>query len=294
MELQEYLDYAKNLINIGGPNPDEYEDLTSACHALRDMNLSTSDVALLHEVLKPILDIDSVFGFAFLKPHGYSGDFEMINRIYQQWTSPDSTKFHKWDGFFHHLDSATAVRNRKQYLINQLNQLTERKESPRVLNLASGPCSDLYEFFSTNEHSENLHVDCLDMDKNAIEFGSTMCDRYWESITFINKNAFRYRPTVEYDLIWSAGLFDYFSDKLFIRLLQNMYSYLAEDGKLVIGNFSNKNTTRGVMEIIGQWYLHHRSESDLIEIGIKAGIPKEKINIFSEETGVNLFLHADK
>ncbi len=293
MEFREYLNAAEALVIRGGPEPEEYEELTLACQNLNEMNLSLEDTQKLHRVLKPILNKDSVIGFSYLKPHGYSGDFEIINKMYQRWVSPDKNDFHKWDGFFHNLHSVRAVRNRKQYLINELNQLIERVDSPRVLNLASGPCSDLHQFFIMNPKTK-IHFDCLDMDRKAIDFGSCVCDNYIDSITFINMNAFKYNPTTQYDLIWSAGLFDYFSDKLFIRLLRKMYRSLSSDGKLVVGNFSDYNPSRGAMEILGQWYLHHRSEDTLIDIAIKAGISRNKINVHSEGTGVNLFLHLNK
>ena len=63
---------------------------------------------------------------------------------------------------------------------------------------------------------------------------------------------------------------------------------------MAIGNFSDDNPSRGVMEIFGQWYLHHRSKDTLRELAVKAGIPETKIEVYSEETGVNLFLHLKK
>ena len=44
-------------------------------------------------------------------------------------------------------------------------------------------------------------------------------------MTFLNTNAFRYRPEHDYDLVWSAGLFDYFKEKLVKRLI-NRYLIL--------------------------------------------------------------------
>jgi hypothetical protein len=73
-----------------------------------------------------------------------------------------------------------------------------------------------------------------------------------------------------------------------------MYNLLEKGGELVVGNFSTNNPSRGLMEVMLQWYLHHRDEEMLVELAIKAGIPAHKIRVNAEQTGVNLFLHMLK
>jgi SAM-dependent methyltransferase len=233
-----------------------------------------------------------MIGFTFQKPHGYAGDFELIDRIYSQRKS-NNKSLHRWDSFYHDLEAATAVRNRKQYFKN-LVDLTENKQAnPLVLNLGSGPCSDLYEYLQKSP-KQSVRFECLDMDETAIEFGSVVCDNYIDDIKFIHKNAFRFKPSYQYELIWSAGLFDYFNDKLFVRLLNRMYGLVKSGGEIVIGNFSNNNPSKAVMEVFGQWFLYHRSEEKLVQLAMMAGIPRDLINVSQEEAGVNLFLHVRK
>ena len=185
------------------------------------------------------------------------------------------------------------MRNRKQYFINVVSRLNDSKAPAFVLNLGSGPCTDLYEYLY-GVGQNHLHFDCLDMDVNAIEYSQVVCDNYYESVKFLHQNAFKYRPNRQYDLIWSAGLFDYFSDKLFVRLLNRMYALLAENGEIIVGNFSPDNPSRGIMETFAQWYLHHRTKSELVDLAKSAGISSNKIEVRSEELGVNLFLHVKK
>lgn len=283
----------ETIMKNGGPELHEYDYLLEISDHFTTQKLTIEEAAQLHEIIEPMLNLDCVVGFCYLKPHGYTGDFEIIDKMYQHWVSPKSPKFHKWDNFFHSLHSVRAVRNRKDYLVKQLTKLETKIEKPRVLDLASGPCTDLYEFFKLNPQSK-IQVDCLDMDEQAINYASVICDNYVEHISFINRNAFRYRPKHKYDLIWSAGLFDYFTDKLFLRLMANMYNNLEDGGMLVVGNFADHNPSRGAMELFGQWYLHHRSEEELFGLAQKIGVPENKINVFSEATKVNLFLHIEK
>ncbi|MEH6456221.1 MAG: class I SAM-dependent methyltransferase [Cocleimonas sp.] len=289
MEASLYFNSVQKIIANGGPEPSEYSFIKS----LPDLStISLTDEAQIYDILSPILDVKSLLGYTFQKPRGYAGDFELIDRIYNKWIS-DDVDFQKWDTLYHELESSKAVINRKKYFIDEITSLNNKKQKLEVLDLGSGPCTDLYEYlYKTKENY--LYFDCLDMDEGAIEFGLGVCDNYYKNVSFINKNAFRYNPDKEYDLIWSAGLFDYFSDKLFVRLLNRMYTLLSVDGELIIGNFSTTNPSRRMMETYAQWYLNHRSEEELIELAIKAGISEDKLEVRSEELGINLFLHAKK
>ena len=110
----------------------------------------------------------------------------------------------------------------------------------------------------------------------------------------MNKNVIRHTPDKKYDLIWSAGLFDYFKGKHFVYLLKKYYEFLKDDGELIIGNFNSENPSRRIMEILGDWFLYHRSEDELKKFAIQAGIPESKIEVFREPLGINLFLRVKK
>lgn len=288
--VAEYLEVADKIIKRGGPEVSEYEYIKNIPSEMLEIPLE--EQLKVYELLSPLLVTDSMLGFTFRKPHGYAGDFELIDRIYRKRESQNKNLY-KWDRFYHDLEAAEAVRNRKKYFKDLANNIEARYGSAKVLNLGSGPCFDLYEYLrSKAKHS--LSFDCLDMDKTAIEYGEVVCDNYVDHITFINKNALTFNPDYKYELIWSAGLFDYFNDKIFVRLLRRVYALLKSGGELVIGNFSTYNPSRSVMELYGQWYLHHRSEETLIELAIEAGVPRDLIEVSQEDVGVNLFLHLRK
>jgi extracellular factor (EF) 3-hydroxypalmitic acid methyl ester biosynthesis protein len=97
-----------------------------------------------------------------------------------------------------------------------------------------------------------------------------------------------------YDLIWSAGLFDYFKDKHFTFLIRKYINCLEEDGEMVISNFSTKNPTKRLMEVLSDWYLNLRTESDLFRIASDANINKELVSVDKEPLGINLFLKIRK
>ena len=59
---------------------------------------------------------------------------------------------------------------------------------------------------------------------------------------------------------------------------------------MVIGNFSTKNPSKMLMEIVLDWHLNYRSESDLFRLASDAGIDKEMVSVEKEPLGINLFL----
>jgi len=290
--VERYFNVVGEIINRGGPDESEYEFLKQVPKDLSDSSLEEQQE--VYKVLSPLLTEESMLGFTFKKPHGYAGDFELIDNIYSQKKSDNKTLI-KWDNFYHSLEAAEAVRNRKKYFKTLVHKTETKNKSARVLNIGSGPCSDLVDFLKTKTKKKHtLNFECLDMDQKAIDYGSAVCDNYMDHITFIKQNVLRFKPGYQYELIWSAGLFDYFNDKIFIRLVNRIYALVKSGGELVIGNFSTYNPSREIMEVYGQWYLHHRSEETLVELAVKAGVPRDLISVSQEEVGVNLFLHLRK
>ncbi|MCB1097682.1 MAG: class I SAM-dependent methyltransferase [Verrucomicrobiae bacterium] len=121
-------------------------------------------------------------------------------------------------------------------------------------------------------------------------YAKNLCKEYGERISFHNSNALRYRSKRAYDLIWSAGLFDYFDDKIFVFMLVRLREMLSQNGKIVIGNFSTQNPSKHYMELF-DWHLYHRSPQSLRYLAKRAGFNPESIKVRKESLGVNLFLH---
>lgn len=255
---------------------------------LKDCELLEEQLAQIHGEFGDAFSSETMQGFAFQKPHGYSGDFEILDRIYQKRISAQP-HLSKWDIFWHKHSAARAVRNRVQYfhsrLKNNYKKIPDCKNYD-VLNLASGPGRDILYFLDKNPKL-NIFIDCIEQDKNAIEYATALCKIHLNKVNFIKMNALRLK---QYDLIWSAGLFDCFNDKLFIRMLKKLKGLVSSDGEIVIDNFSTENSSKPFMGIF-EWHLNHRSPQTLKELALSAGFKLEQISIKKEESGVNLFLH---
>ncbi|HET6569415.1 MAG TPA: class I SAM-dependent methyltransferase [Rhodothermales bacterium] len=299
--LEERIRYIESMVANGGPDPSEYAAfgvwLKEVDEDLRAGYMSRADLSVLRRAFGEALSSETLQGFSYSKPHGYSGDFEIIDRIYTEHTS-DNTHLRKWDVYCHSQSGPKAVRNRKSYFVQLLRALASASgsdENASVLNVASGPCRDILEFLSDpGDKPCDFQFECVDSDAQAIEFAGNLCSPFASQVSFTKANALRYRPNRQFRLIWSAGLFDYLEDNAFAFLLTNLLSMLEDKGELVIGNFARGNPTRPYMEIVGDWYLNHRSDGDLVRLAKACGIHQRDIRIGQEPEGVNLFLHIKR
>ena len=288
-------EYLKKLAGDGGPEESQYEELNSIFSSIqkkrregviKDYDLEKSWQDMADAFYTP----DTMQGFATIKPYGYSGDFEIIERIYEYWKSPKEYLVN-WDYFFHAQAAPCAVRNRRQYFLDLLGRLNNSKPSPRVLNIASGPAREVVDFLSSKDDS--IFFECVDCDEHAIAYSSNMAKRVDHHVRFHCANAFFFSTKNLFDLVWSAGLFDYLDDRSFKILLKKLLRFVNVDGELVVGNFSPSNTTRDYMEF-GNWHLNHRTTEELIQLAQEVGVPEEKVFVRSEPLGINLFLHIRK
>jgi len=162
-----------------------------------------------------------------------------------------------------------------------------------VLNVASGPGRDMYEFLG-DSHEEKVFFDCVEFDKDATVYAKRVCSDFLNRIKFINKNVVSYKTKKRYRLIWSAGLFDYFNDKGFIFLLRRLYRFLDEPGEIVIGNFSNNDLVEDYLNVMLDWNLNLRNENKLKSLANSIGINNNDIKVGNEPLGINLFLHIKR
>ena len=280
------------IIARGGPVPPDYAALDAWAANLHEQItaglVSRDELASVRSHFDGAFSPETLQGFALAKPHGYAGDFEIIDRIYQQFITPVS-HLRAWDVFWQAHAAPTAVRNRKSYFHDLLTRHASRRQPLRVLKVATGPGRSMFEWLTTHPAAQVM-LDCVEIDAAAIQYATNLNRSFLDRITFIHKNALRYRPARQYDLIWSAGLYDYFDDRMFRVALRRLLPVIAPGGELVIGNFSHYNPSRCWMEL-SEWFLHHRSADQLFALARQCGVSPDRLSLGRETQGVNLFLH---
>jgi len=230
------------------------------------------------------------------KPLGYAGDFLLIDWIYTQKTS-DSPHGKFFDSLFHSFEAAQSVRNRKEFFIKKCIEITKTTAEPfTVLDIGCGSCRDVHEAFEAVSSWDNLYFHCVDQEKEAIKYARELFrDKPYNSHIFLEQaNVFFIKKDKTYPLVWSAGLFDYLDDRTIRVLLKKLWRIVSPGGQIIFGNFSPKNPTRKGMELVGKWFLIHRTAEQLLDICQNSGLNYSKIEIESEPQGINLFCTIQK
>ena len=228
---EEDRNFLNALVEKGGPDPHEYSEFAAIVNNLEDQELD-----YFRNVICKSLNENTLIGHGFVKPFGYPGDFTIIHNIYKVHVNPDN-KYGNWDRFFQNQAGAQAVRNRKDYFLKRCAEIEKGAgEVKHVLILGSGPATDVNEYLQNNPESK-IKFDLVDFDQNAIDFAKKQNEPFKDSIKYFKINVLRYKPYQWYDLIWSAGLFDYFKDRHFVYMINKYYKYLLMVESLLLGIF---------------------------------------------------------
>lgn len=237
------------------------------------------------------------------KPYGYAGDFKMMDSIYDN--SPKTQGFDRlFDNYMQTSTISVAVRHRKEDFKKIITwMIRERTKRPLYLmSLACGPSRELREI--TQDISldwQNVHVDCLDHDPNALDYSRKFFE-HLPTFRFFKKNAVRMALSKKitqdferrYDLIYSTGLFDYLDERVSIRLIRNLKSLLTPGGILAISDVQDKfsNPSLPFMELVGRWDLLYREADEFRKIFIESGFRPEQLSFRFEQQGIMQYIIA--
>jgi hypothetical protein len=289
LSLKNCVEKIEHYVQNGGPEESEWDELNNLINKIHSnvvhQKFNETDLHKIIDAFGDSLTVETIHGQMYLKPYGYSGDYDIIDKIHTNFINENYKLFNNYSI---NLCGAQAVRNRKNYLNNSIVSITNSHQL-NILNIASGPCRDIKEFYDGNKDAK-IHFDCVEFDPKAIDYAISVLDGYSKNVNFINKNALRFTTDKKYDLVWSGGLFDYFDDNIFVRLLKRYSTFLKENAELVIGNFSPNNPSKAYMELMN-WKLNYRDKNHLLQLAEQAGLDMNNVFVDSEPLGINLFLH---
>lgn len=253
-----------------------------------------------------------LFNRSITKPLGYAGDYEMMNIIYRNTYEGEDLFSQVMNKVDCEGTAARAVRNRRTYLCRKMVNLVSGNASQSDLKIMSVACGPAHEFvdmlrgFEGKPFPFSIRFVAMDQDMMALEDARDRINPMVKgsphiSVHFEHDNI--KRLIVEkgnhrdlyggLDLIYSAGLFDYLSDRASNRLIHKLYSFLKPGGLLIIGNFGLYNPQRFVMEYGAEWFLIHRGEYEFRMLAEDLpGLPE--LSVEKEPEGVNLFLNIRK
>ena len=235
---------------------------------------------------------------SFNKPLGYAGDYQMMQIIYNSDQIEGDLVTQCLQKLYLSHPNAKAVRNRRVLMKEKILEAAGKNDECFVLSVACGPAREIADLVESQDQSvlDKLRIFLLDQDENALEQAQRniyMAQRLNDKsvqVNFLNKNIKDILTdslvSANFNLIYSAGLFDYFNDKSATAFAKSLYEYLAPNGRLVIGNFKSVEENQALMELVLDWYLIYRSPDDMKRIfeGFSDSLELEQ-----EKEGINLF-----
>jgi extracellular factor (EF) 3-hydroxypalmitic acid methyl ester biosynthesis protein len=242
------------------------------------------------------------------KPLGYAGDYEMMNMLYRE-HAEGADLFGKAINLYATAETAARANvNRIHYLVGKIEASMQRCPGRRirVASIGSGPGQEIQSLLSTKPGlGPFLDVALIDQESRAVAY----CERAISSLAQSTGALVRVIPESvrrllsgralsaalgERDLVYSAGLFDYLSDRMFSALLATLYDALVPGATLAVGNVATGNPSRWAMEYFSEWFLMHRSAHELVALADGLTPQPSSVCVESEPLGVNLFLVLER
>jgi hypothetical protein len=246
---------------------------------------------------------------AYLKPLGYPGDYLVMDHIYAGVPAGDSP--------FGKVAHALAVHigqfvvKRKDLVRQAIADAVGRHTGPApcvVASLGCGPAREVVEFLARDPlASRPARFFLVDHDGAALRFagrqaGAALAGGLGEGAAQIelrHLSVLRLLRELEpeallpaADLVYSAGLLDYFSDRTCRILTHRLYAALRPGGQLLLGNMKAGTDMVWPLELIADWSLGYRSAESLF--AWTEGLAGAEISLRTEGTGYDYLLSVRK
>jgi SAM-dependent methyltransferase len=221
-----------------------------------------------------LLHRDPYTNYAWTKPRGYAGDAVLMDYLYYNQLPAGADDMGR--SIFPVITRAftsMSVRYRRQLLRSLIDDTVTAARQARILSVAAGHARELEGSLVANEIFDGEFV-ALDQDAlSCAEIDRANQGRRVRTINMGVIDLLR-RKDLDlgaFDLIYSAGLFDYLSDTLARRLVKHLLRLLRPGGRLLIANFVPTTRDRGYMELFMDWNLLFRDEEQLVRLAQDAG-----------------------
>jgi len=225
---------------------------------------------LLKHPIKDVLMQDPLTARAFNRPRGYAGDAALLDMIY----FPGKMDFSNVTSLGRQLYNYTAktsvcrtLTKRVRLVSSYIDKVAEQKPNARALSVACGHCREA-EFSKAIQNNELAELVALDNDNASLElvkqeYGSFRINQAHLSVADLIKGRNNFG---KFDLIYSAGLYDYLGKRFAQKLTAQLYNMLAPQGKLILINIAPDYDEIGFVESYMSWAMIGRGKTELLEL----------------------------
>jgi extracellular factor (EF) 3-hydroxypalmitic acid methyl ester biosynthesis protein len=261
--------------------------------------------AFAQRELHPLMMVSPFMYRAYTKPLGYAGDYQMVNMMLGEPWEGASTFAKVLNASALRHDAPAAHRNRIQLMTKMLREEAARVLAEgrrfRVLNIGCGPASEVRAFIDSDPAADRTDIHLVDFNTETLEFVRKNLLPYahqrrpemnleieQRSVHEIIQQSLE-QPNVrprQYDMVYCAGLFDYFRDATCGALVQLFHSWVSDGGAVLVTNVTPTHSSIAIMSLILEWNLELRGEREMRELVPELGYQET----YCDETNVNVFL----
>ena len=248
-------------------------------------------IAQSHPVSK-FFHQDPLTRWSFEKPRGYSGDAHLLDFIYgdpsvDEEVAGASPLGKALNGCLRQAAASAAVRERRDLLTQHVDEIAAARGSDaEILTIAAGHLREANRSSALQEGRIKRWV-ALDQDPLSVgsiirDFRGTAVDAIDGSVRGLLTNAYKLG---RFDFVYAAGLYDYLTDNVAVKLTQRCMQMLKPNGVMLFANFSRDISDDGYMETFMNWALLLRSEAEMWRI-VNASVDRNTVEA-SVEFGAN-------
>lgn len=252
-----------------------------------------------HPAIRRIRECPLTARCAF-KPRGYAGDAVMIDYIYGTGDVAGPAEMSLAKSLFAYTSASPpsrAVRYRRHRLADLIDscateQIHRNQQGLRILSVAAGHGREL-ELSAAFRSGLISEFVALDQDAQSLQELSRAYASMPTKITTLEmgvKSLLGGKHGLgSFDLVYSAGLYDYLDTPLATRLTARLFDLLSPNGRLMYANFATDIFGIGYMEAAMDWWLVYRDAAQTRALADE--IDKSQVSIMNEYTdpGRNIF-----
>lgn len=251
------------------------------------------DNALLAHPIKDLLLQDPLTYRSYSRPRGYAGDAELIDMIYFPNETDMSTVSAIGKQIYRYNTRSPlsrTLRKRMKLTSDCIDEFAEQRSNISVLSVASGHCRELKYSKAMTDGSVERFV-ALDQDDSSLEFmRNEYRDMNLESVSLSVSDLIKGKSQLgEFDLIYSAGLYDYLSTRFAQKLTHQLYKMLKPGGKLMLINIAQDYDEVGYLESYMNWAMIGRGKQETLELA--AEIRTNEHAILNVNNGTEIHSH---
>jgi extracellular factor (EF) 3-hydroxypalmitic acid methyl ester biosynthesis protein len=252
-----------------------------------DAQLSGSTLAVarrdVQEVLNPWLLRSGLWARSWLKPHGFPGDYRMLEWIYDLAHDECDPKdqpaaVNLLDDLYRSVHSVRAVWERRDWFAQLIADHVGHRRPVRLLDLACGGSRYVRDVIQAHG-SAAVQPTLVDQDPSALAFvrswlptataATIICApiRQTRELSLTSTSA----DARQFDVVISTGLFDYLETDTARALIAHACALTRPGGVVAISNFSPDDASRVVKDWVADWPLIYRTRQEVAAL-FPAGI----------------------